>query len=183
MTEVSADQARRRLIEGNERFRQNRGQGPGLLHERHEALKQGQAPFAAILACADSRVAPEILFDTGLGELFVVRVAGNVANPSTIASIEFAVSQLGTKLVVILGHEQCGAVRAAIDGARASKSLGILLDYIVPAIADVTPDEVAARNAELQLERLLTESAIVRESGAEVVSAFFHIETGTVEFG
>lgn len=182
MTEVTASEARRRLLEGNERFRQNRGQGPGLLRERHEALKQGQSPFAAILACADSRVAPEILFDTGLGELFVVRVAGNVANPSTVASIEFAVSQLGTRLVVVLGHEKCGAVQAAIAGTRASKSLGVLLDFIVPAIEGGTADETATKNAALQHERILTESTIVRESGAEVVTAFFHIETGAVEF-
>jgi carbonic anhydrase len=179
--DVTAAEARQRLIEGNERFRQNRGQGPGLLRDRHASMKEGQAPFAVILACADSRVAPEILFDTGLGELFVVRVAGNVANPSTIASIEFAVSQLGTKFVVVLGHEKCGAVGAAIAGRRASKSLGVLLDFIEPAVEGGTVDETAVRNAHLQLERILTESTIVRESGAEVVSGFFHIETGTVE--
>ena len=182
LSEISAAEARQRLIDGNERFRQNRGQGPGLLRDRHAAMKEGQAPFAVILACADSRVAPEILFDTGLGELFVVRVAGNVANPSTIASIEFAVSQLGTRLVVVLGHEKCGAVQAAIAGARASKSLGVLLDFIEPAIAGGTVDETATKNAELQQERILTESSIVRDSGAEVVTAFFHIETGRVEF-
>jgi len=182
LADVTASEAKRRLLEGNERFRQNRGQGPGLLRDRHASMKEGQAPFAAILACADSRVAPEILFDTGLGELFVVRVAGNVANPSTIASVEFAVSQLGTKFVVVLGHEQCGAVGAAIAGQRASKSLGVLLDYIEPAVDGGSVDEIAQRNARLQLERILTESTIVRESDVEVATAFFHIETGTVEF-
>ena len=182
MSQITAAEARQRLIEGNDRFRKNQSRGPGLLRERHEAMKEGQAPFAAVLACSDSRVAVEILFDTGLGELFVVRVAGNVANASTIASIEYAVSQLGTRLVVVLGHEQCGAVRATIDGLRESRSLGILLDQIEPALDAGSPDQIAMRNAELQLERLLRESQIVRESGAEVVQAFFHIETGEVEF-
>ena len=182
MTQVSAAEAKLRLMEGNERFRENRSRGPGRLLDRHDQIREGQSPFAAVLACSDSRVAVEILFDTGLGELFVVRVAGNVANTSTIASIEYAVSVLGTKLVVVLGHEQCGAVRAAIDGVRASKHLGVLLDFIEPAIGQGTPDQVAARNVELQLQRLISKSKIIRESGAEVVTAFFHLQTGAVDF-
>ena len=92
-------------------------------------------------------------------------------------------SQLGTKLVVVLGHEGCGAVTAAMHGQRESQSLGVLLDYIVPALGADHPDEVARRNTMVQLERMIADSQILRESGVEIVPAFFHIETGEVEFG
>jgi carbonic anhydrase len=144
----------------------------------HEAV---QHPFAVVLACADSRVAPEILFDAGLGELFVIRVAGNVANPSTIGSIEYAVHHLGTRLVVALGHTRCGAICAAMSGERDSENLAALLDFIEPALGPDDVDEVSLRNTRVQKDRILAESTIVRESGAEVTTGFLHIETGAVD--
>ena len=182
MTEVTAQQARQRLLEGNQRFLSNLGHSRGLLSEGPAMRGEVQAPFAVILACADSRVAPEILFDAGMGELFVIRVAGNVANPSTIGSIEFAVHNLGARLVVVLGHSGCGAVCAAMSGDRDSENLEALLGFIEPALGPAGVDEVSLRNAKVQMDRILSESTIVRESGAEVVTAFLHMETGTVEF-
>jgi carbonic anhydrase len=129
----------------------------------------------------------EIFFDTGPGELFVVRVAGNVANPSSIASIEYAVAHLGTKLIVVMAHESCGAVAAAIKGGDAGKNLNTLLGYIQPAIGsgDKAVNEVARRNARQSADRLLSESDIIRpavESGdVKIVTAFFHFN-GEVEF-
>ena len=155
--------------------------------ELTEKARAGQAPFAIILSCADSRVPVEILFDAGPGELFVVRVAGNVANPSSIASIEFAVANLGTKLIVVMAHESCGAVAAAIEGGDAGKNLNRLLGFIEPVVGsgEAAVDEVARINARQSADRLLNESDIIRpavESGdVEIVTAFFHFN-GEVEF-
>ena len=188
MESKSAKEALERLMQGNQRFRNGEAQGPGrMTAKRHEELKAGQAPFAIILSCADSRVPPEILFDTGLGDLFVVRVAGNVANPLSIASIEYAVANLGTKLIVVMAHESCGAVAAAIEGGDAGKNLNKLLGYILPVIGsgDKAVNEVARRNAMQSADRLLSESDIIRPAVApgdvEIVTAFFHFN-GEVEF-
>jgi carbonic anhydrase len=149
----------------------------------------GQQPFAVILGCADSRVPPEIAFDTGLGELFVVRVAGNVANTSSIASIEYALVNLGTKLVVVLAHMNCGAVDAALSGAIVGPNLNHLFSFIRPALeicdlADV--DTVARLNAKVSAARLASASEIIRnavkEGGVRIVTAFYHLDSGVVEF-
>jgi len=95
----------------------------------------GQHPFAVVLTCSDSRVVPELIFDTGIGELFVIRVAGNIANPSSIASIEYSIAHLDVKLIVILGHQNCGAITAALAGANNGKNINHLFDFIQPAIA------------------------------------------------
>jgi carbonic anhydrase len=153
-------------------------------------LASAQAPPAIVLGCADSRVAPEIAFDTGLGELFVVRVAGNVANKASVASIEYAVAHLGTRLIVVLAHENCGAVAAAIQGGDAGSNLNHLLEHIAPAVEageGRDADSVARLNARLNAERLTAESEIlskaVKEDGLEIIPAFFHLRTGEVEFG
>ncbi len=152
------------------------------------ALAAGQAPAAVVLGCADSRTTPERLFGTDLGELFVIRVAGNVADPSSIASAEYAVAHLGVRLIVVLAHERCGAVGAAIAGGDAGRNLNQLLAYIKPAIPDdgpVNADEVARRNARLQAERLVSDSEILRravaEDGLVIRTAFYHFSTGEVE--
>ena len=192
METKSARDALERLKQGNRRILQGEAKGLGrITAQRREELtkkaRAGQAPFAVILSCADSRVPVEILFDAGPGELFVVRVAGNVANPSSIASIEYAVANLGAKLVVVMAHESCGAVAAAIEGGDAGKNLNTLLGYIQPVIGsgDIAVNEVARRNAKQSADRLLSESDIIRpavESGdVEIVTAFFHFD-GEVEF-
>src|SRR5262249_18529709 len=111
-----------------------------------------QAPSAAVLACADSRVAVEVLFDEGFGDLFVVRVAGNLATPVEIASLEYAVALLGTKVVMVLGHEQCGAVKAALEGTDVPGRIGALYPYIVPGIDRDTHDLGVAVRANVQYQ-------------------------------
>ena len=193
METKSERDALERLKQGNRRILQGEAKGLGRItaqrrEELTEKARAGQAPFAVILSCADSRVPVEILFDAGPGELFVVRVAGNVANPSSIASIEYAVANLGAKLVVVMAHESCGAVAAAIEGGDAGKNLNTLLGYIQPVIGsgDIAVNEVARRNAKQSADRLLSESDIIRpavQSGdVEIVTAFFHFD-GEVEFG
>jgi len=118
MTIVTADEALKRLKQGNERFQKGVAENPGRDIARRLELAEGQNPTAIILCCSDSRVAPEFAFDAGLGDLFVVRVAGNVANTSSIGSIEYAVMHLGSKLVVVTGHESCGAVNAIMAAAQ-----------------------------------------------------------------
>ena len=185
MVEHGTDQVLERLKHGNSRFLERvRADEP-----RRAKLASGQQPPAIVLACADSRVAPEIAFDMGLGKLFVVRVAGNVANTASIASIEYAVAHLGARLIVVLAHESCGAVGAALEGGDAGKNLNRLLEHITPAVqesGESDVDAVARRSARLNAERLTSESEILREAalqdGLRIVTAFFHFSTGAVEF-
>lgn len=178
-----------RLVEGNQRFVADAPRSEGRDLERRELLTQGQSPHAVILSCADSRVVPELVFDAGLGELFVVRVAGNIANTSSVASIEFAVSVLGAKLVVVLGHESCGAVAAAMEGKDLGHNLNHLVAHIEPALAgakDADSDELVCRNAQRSAQELLAKSSILEaavESGQlEIASAFYRLGTGEVVF-
>jgi carbonic anhydrase len=185
---MNANDALGRMKLGNERFRTGRTEGVVIDGPHREELKQGQQPFAILLSCSDSRVPPEILFDTGLGDLFVVRVAGNVANMSSIASIEYAVLHLGSKLIVVMAHESCGAVGAAIAGGDAGKHLNRLLSHIQPALDPPDKDDnvIARRNARVSAERMINESDILRSAvendGVKIVTAFFHFSDGEVEF-
>ena len=179
-----------RLIEGNARFVEDRLDGKLQNSSRRESLTGGQKPYAIVLSCADSRVVPELAFDTGLGELFVIRVAGNVANTSSIASIEYAVAHLDTKLIVVLGHESCGAVTAAIGGGDNGYNLNHLLAHITPAIIasvnDASIDDIVKKNAELTVIELLNRSGIIRDAVAKnevkIVSAYYQMNTGKVDF-
>src|SRR5580704_16435468 len=133
----SADEALARLIAGNERFLRGQTHWGGVPRETLVDLAKGQQPFATILGCSDSRVPPEWIFDAGLGELFVVRVAGNIVSPEIAGSLQYAESHLRTPLYVVLGHEGCGAVNAAMEtkyaGAEHCSRIQILVDSIVPA--------------------------------------------------
>ncbi len=188
MTIPTADEALERLMQGNERFRTGRAVGAGRVGSRREELIKRQKPFAIVLSCSDSRAPTEIVFDTRLGDVFVVRVAGAVANPSSIASIEYAVVHIGTKLIVVMAHQNCGAVRAAIEGGDAGKNLNHLMSFIQPALEPPEPeiDVVARRNARINADRLISESDIIRRAtdndGVRIVTAFFHFSNGAVEF-
>lgn len=179
-----------RLKEGNDRFVADLLDGKLQNSSRRESLIGGQEPFAIILSCADSRVVPEFAFDTGLGELFVVRVAGNVANSSSIASIEYAVAHLGSKLIVVLGHESCGAVTASISGGDNGYNLNHLLAHIGPAIAalekDASVNKVVKKNTELTALELKNRSAIIKEAldvnKLKIVPAYYNLDTGRVDF-
>lgn len=186
-----------RLKDGNKRFMTNNLERPNQSTQRRECTAyRGQRPYAIILSCADSRVPPELIFDAGISDLFVVRVAGNIANTSSIASIEFAAAVLGCEFILVLGHEGCGAVQTAIDGGKApSKNLAHLLKHIEPAVhrcechqshqksvtwrdireecnhdaitADEKLKKVTIENAHLSVKELLKRSKILRKRKAK----------------
>ena len=179
-----------RLKEGNKRFVSDRLEGKLQNNSRRENLTSGQDPYAIILSCADSRVVPELAFDTGLGELFVVRVAGNIANTSSIASIEYAVANIGSPVIVVMGHESCGAVTAAVKGGDNGYNLNHLLGQIYPAVIgskkNAALSEIVIKNAELSVADLQNRSTIISEAVKNgkltIVSAYYHLDTGTVDF-
>ncbi|HEY9697280.1 MAG TPA: carbonic anhydrase [Trichocoleus sp.] len=187
---LTPDQALEKLMTGNQRFVEGKRQLPDQALSRLAEVAQSQAPFAAILSCADSRVVPEILFDQGIGSLFVVRVAGNLANIEDIASQEFAVGQLKTPLLVVLGHERCGAVQAAIDGGAYPGVISSLVFAIRPAI-DASAGQPGDRltnavqeNVRLQVKRLQNSALIadaVKAGKLKVVGAYYDLDTGTVQ--
>ena len=185
-----------RLKTGNAEFVSNPENAVAIAASRRAALAQGQAPFATILSCADSRVPPEIVFHAGLGELFVVRAAGNVTDHAILASVEYAAEHLHTPLVVVMGHESCGAVKAAVE-TPVSKSLGPHLDYLLKAIRPsvaATKDRPAAgrlraailENVEETLNDMVQSSAILNEAGrtghVTFVGAYYELGSGKVYF-
>jgi carbonic anhydrase len=185
-----------RLKVGNTTFVSNPEAALPISASRRSALASGQTPFAAVLSCADSRVPPEVVFHTGLGDLFVVRAAGHVADKSILASLEYAAEHLHVPLVVVMGHEACGAVQAAAE-TPAAKSLGPNLDYMLKAIRpSVTasasaPDDLRIRaailrNVEHSINDLIAGSTILREL-AEIgklgfIGAYYELGTGRAHF-
>jgi carbonic anhydrase len=171
----TSDQALKMLMDGNERFVSAKMEHPNQTEERRTDVAKGQHPFAVVLACADSRVGPEVIFDAGLGDLFVVRVAGNIADDATLGSIEYAVEHLGAPLIVVEGHSNCGAVQATVDtvaagGAAPGGHLGALIDPIKPAVLAQKPgDDLLDRaiNANVQNVRAQIE-------GDEPLAHFIH---------
>ena len=150
--EALGDEALQRLIAGNARFQRGESRLPLLQKDSLAELAQGQHPYATILGCSDSRVPPELIFDTGLGELFVVRVAGNVLSPEVSGSLQYAGAHLNTPLFVVLGHEGCGAVKAALDtkvhGMEQHSRIQILVDDIMPGLSGV--DSRSAPEVQMQ---------------------------------
>lgn len=182
-------QALDELKEGNRRFMADRPHGEWADASLRAELTEGQNPIAAVLACSDSRVDPQIVFDARLGDLFTVKVAGNVANKSAIASLEFAVAVLGVELLVVIGHEACGAVNAALDGGFESPNLERLLKLIQPAIDACSTgrvEDVIRLNAHLAADRCVRNSRILTEAvqGGKlyVATAYYHLDSGIVEF-
>jgi carbonic anhydrase len=186
---LSPDEALTKLMVGNQRFVERKWLHPGQDFARVTAVADGQAPFAAILSCADSRVVPEIAFDQGIGDLFVARVAGNVAITEEIASEEYAIAFLGTPLLMVLGHERCGAVTAALQGGELPGALKSLVDAIQPAVkasaaepGDRLTNAVKA-NVRLQVQRLQTSTVIaaaVQAGTLKVVGAYYDLDTGAI---
>lgn len=187
---MNKEQVLERLKDGNARFVKDSLDGKLQDSSRRDGLVGGQEPYAIILSCADSRVVPELAFDTGLGELFVVRVAGNIANSSSIASIEYAVAHCGTKVIVVMGHQSCGAVTAAIKGGNNGYNINHLLAHVTPAIdacgASASVDDVVRKNAELTVAELSTRSSIIGNAVASgdvrVVPAYYNLDSGKVDF-
>lgn len=131
---VDAEKALKMLMVGNERFVNEKYSNQHIDKATRKELIKGQSPFAIIVTCSDSRVSPEILFDQGLGDLFVIRTAGEVVDKFELGSIEYAVEHLGTKLIIVLGHESCGAVKAAVAGGDVPKNISYIVDEIKPAV-------------------------------------------------
>lgn len=179
-----------RLQAGNERFVNDRLNRDLQDQDRRDTLTKGQEPHTIVLSCADSRVVPELAFDAGLGELFVVRVAGNIANTSSLASIEYAVAHCGSRVIVVLGHQSCGAVTAAVNGGDLGYNLNHLLSHITPALAASSEgtevNEVVKTNARLTAQELVNRSAIVQkavdEGQVKIVPAYYHLDNGKVSF-
>jgi carbonic anhydrase len=208
VSDVAAAEALARLREGNDRFvRTLAGERPGLEHSGNLRLSpEGQRPMAAVLACSDSRVPVELVFDQGVGDLFVIRVAGNIVAESQLASVEFAVEQLGSRLVVVLGHTGCGAVRATVDaiagrGADAAGHLPHITDLIRPALEALAPGpgdaggqepsaallrQAESANVHRSVERLRSESPLLADRVASgrisIVGGTLELETGRVDF-
>jgi len=179
----------KRLKDGNKRFVLDTTEGKFRDSTRRDSLTTGQSPFAAILGCADSRVAPEIVFDTGLGELFTVRVAGNVANIASLASLEYAVAVLKVTVILVQGHSGCGAVSAAKEGGDLGYNLNLLLAHITPAIKQAPSgdiNDIIKKNVLLNAEELVNKSPMIAEavkSGqVKIVATFYHLDSGEVEF-
>ncbi len=179
-----------RLKTGNDRFVADQKDGKLQDSARRTELVSGQAPYAIILSCADSRVVPELAFDTGLGEIFVVRVAGNVANSSSIASIEYAVAHCGSSVIVVLGHQSCGAVTAAVAGGNNGYNINHLLAHIAPAIdacgEGAAIADVVKKNAELTAGDLMSRSSIISDAvnkgSVKIVPAYYNLDSGKVDF-
>jgi carbonic anhydrase len=187
---VSADEAMKRLMEGNKRFVDGKRQNPHQSRLRLQETAVAQYPFASILGCADSRVPVEILFDQGLGDLFVVRVAGNVASQTAIGSLEFSTAVLGSQLIIVLGHSRCGAVSAAIAGDPLPGRIGVFVEEIKPAVervkfksGDIQENAVTA-NVQYQAAQLAESSTIlaglIRESKLKIVGGRYDLATGQV---
>jgi carbonic anhydrase len=193
---VAPDEAMKRLREGNERFVQQMATNGHRDATRREELVRGQHPFAVVLGCADSRVPPEVIFDQGLGDLFVIRVAGEVAPAEVIGSIEYAVEHLNCQTIIVLGHERCGAVEAALasanGGAAPEGNLGELIKDITPVIETIdrkSPDALDAAvraNAVAVARTLVARSKMLGELAQKgeivITPARYDLDSGKVEF-
>lgn len=200
---IKAKEAMRRLQEGNQRFVTNSPKRDAYLSEaRRASLVEAQQPFAIIVGCSDSRVPAELVFDQGLGDLFVVRVAGNIVAPSQVGSVEFAAGRFGTPLVVVMGHTQCGAVQATLDAlsqppANISRNIRTIVERVRPSVetlletslrqdhesllhaairANIRASTSHLRHGSVELEEL------IRDGKLAVVGAEYSLETGVVEF-
>lgn len=199
---ISAPEALERLREGNLRFVSDVRSDTPISQTRRRHLPVGQEPFAIILGCSDSRVPAEIVFDQGLGDLFVIRVAGNIVAPSQVGSVEFAAGRFGTRLVVVLGHSMCGAVLATIEelgrpSEDQSRNLRSIVDRIRPSVEPLLATEVgnhpealvrqAVRaNIRVSANHLRHGSEVleqlIQKDGLLVIGAEYSLETGIVEF-
>jgi len=192
---ITPDEALSRLLEGNRRFVANKAFHPNESPSTREKLAKGQAPFAIILGCSDSRVPPEVVFDFGLGDLFVIRVAGNIVEDAGVGSIEYAVEHLGTPLIVVLGHERCGAVKATIEtldaGGEAPGHIAELVRKLKPAVEssrNVPGDKVdnaVRENSRRMAKELAGLEPFLKErvdaGTVKVVAARYDLDTGVVE--
>ena len=190
MERLNSKAALAKLMSGNKRYVIAKQLHSNLTSERRAELKDGQCPIAIILGCSDSRVPPELIFDQGLGDLFVVRVAGNILDDVVLGSIEYATSHLGTSLVMILGHSKCGAIEATAARGSMEGHLPCLAAEIQPSLDEVKDkpgdliNNAAKENAKMIGQKLLLEPILAARANAgklRVVAAFYDLDTGVVE--
>ena len=186
---TTPDETIKALLDGNKRFVQRKRANPHQDATRLAEIAKTQKPFAAILSCADSRVPSEIIFDQGFGDLFVCRVAGNVATPEEIGSLEFGTLILGSKVIMVMGHERCGAVAATIKGAQVPGQIGSLLEAIKPAVARSEGqkgdrlENACKANVLVQIEKLKSSpvlSQLIQEKKLKIIGGYYDLDTSRV---
>lgn len=189
---LSAAEALEKLTEGNQRFVSGSSQHPHCDPVRRSELATGQHPFATIITCADSRLPAELIFDQGLGDLFVIRVAGNIADDAVLGSIEYASLHLGVNLIAVMGHQSCGAVGAAVDGSATGTHIDSLIDAIRPAVrealnegSDDLLDRSVRQNAAMVAEQVRSSEPVLAGLGATgvmVQAAYYGLGSGEVSW-
>lgn len=192
---ITAEEAKNLLIIGNNRFVSDTPAKKDISEQKRKNLAvNGQKPFAVILSCSDSRVPPEIVFDQALGDLFVVRNAGNVVDPVILGSIEYGVEYLNAPLIVVMGHQDCGAVKAAVDGNKVPGSIGAIINKIKPICDKLKTNDVNKndsfetctdeniKNSAVEIAKSPVIKKLVAEKKVSIVTAKYHIETGRVVF-
>ncbi|MBD3884752.1 carbonic anhydrase [Phormidium tenue FACHB-886] len=186
---TNPDDALQKLMEGNQRFVQHQPQYPDQSEARLQEVAQTQHPFATVLSCADSRVPAEIIFDQGIGDIFDVRIAGNIATPEALGSVEYAVALLGTPVLMVLGHERCGAVTAAVKNEALPGEIGSFVKAILPAVDRVkgksgdAVDNAVVANVQYQIEQLQRSSLLterLQSNKLKIVGGRYDLDTGTV---
>lgn len=190
LTKITSKKALQLLMDGNRRYTRQKRTYPDQTKRRITEVAKGQYPFAIVLGCADSRVPPEILFDQGIGDLFVIRVAGNVVNDDILASIEYATAEIGVPLVIVLGHERCGAVSASLKGGELPGHISHLTEAIKPAVEKTQGlsgdplDNAVKANVQMVVEKLKSSppilSQLVEQGKLQIVGARYDLDSGVV---
>jgi len=192
---TSGTEAKQLLVDGNKRFMEAKQANIDMGSTKREALLKGQKPFAAIISCSDSRVPPELIFDQGLGDLFIIRNAGNIIDAVSLGSIEYAVEHLKTSLIVVLGHQSCGAITATVEGGEAPGSISAIVKKITPSVekakqaGDVSNEELIEKSIRRNVKATITEiemSPIVKHAlkngELSILGAEYHLDSGEVEW-
>ena len=187
--DITPDKALQELLDGNDRFVKSKRRNGNQTHSRLLEVAKSQKPFASILGCADSRVPSEIVFDQGLGDLFVCRIAGNIATTQQIGSLEFGSLVLGAKVIMVMGHERCGAVDAAIKGAEVPGRIGSLLEAIKPSVESSKEqsgdklENACKANILAQVEELKSSSVLselIKAEKLKIVGGYYDLDTGRI---
>lgn len=188
---ITPDEALQRLIEGNERFVEQKRTNPRQNMSRLLEVAKGQNPFAAVLSCADSRVPVEIIFDQGLGDIFVVRNAGNIATSEEIGSLEFGTLVLGCKVLLVIGHESCGAIKATMKGGELPGEIGSIVEHIQPAIeqysglqdSELMVKKATIANVNHQVTKLKESPVItdlINQNKLKIIGSYYDLDTGKI---
>jgi carbonic anhydrase len=187
---LGPDAALKKLLDGNQRFQHQKRKYPHQARKRLQEVAQAQHPVVTILSCADSRVPPELIFDQGIGDLFDVRIAGNIVTPESLGSLEYAAALLGTPLILVLGHERCGAVTAAVQKEVLPGQIGSFVKAIAPALSRVKKlsvdpvEDLVVANVQYQVEKLRLDSNLLtqleRSGKLKIVGGRYDLDTGEV---